>query len=134
MEPVWNSRHDSGIGVIDQQHHELFGMVEQLRQLVQEGASRSSMEALLEDLVTCSERHFATEEAYMSKFGYPDLPQHLSEHRSMLTSLYDLRTAFLESQQSLLIMVPTFMEGWLKHHISDDDFGFITYLKAHNLA
>jgi hypothetical protein len=31
-------------------------------------------------------------------------------------------------------MVPTFMEGWLKHHISDGDFGFVSFLKARGLA
>ena len=134
MESVWNARHDSGIGVIDEQHHELFRMVERLRRLVQEGAARNLVEALLEDLVVCSERHFATEEAFMSKFSFPDFDQHVSEHRSMLASLRELRTTLLESQHSLVVMVPTFLEGWLRHHISDGDFGFITFLKAHNLA
>jgi len=30
--------------------------------------------------------------------------------------------------------VPTFLEGWLKHHVSDGDLGFVTFLKARNLA
>lgn len=134
MEFVWNSRHDSGIGVIDEQHHELFQMVERLRRLVQEGATRHRVEGLLADLVACTERHFATEEEFMSKFGYPDFDQHASEHQSMLGSLHELRLSFMESQQSMVMMIPTFLEGWLRHHISDGDSGFITFLKAHNLV
>jgi hemerythrin len=134
MESVWNSRYDTGIRIIDEQHQELFGMVERLRRMIQEGVSRDAVEALLEDLLTCSERHFATEETYMSKFGYPDLPQHVTEHASMITSLHELLARFRESHQAMALMVPTFMEGWLKHHISDGDFGFVTFLKAHNLA
>jgi hemerythrin-like metal-binding protein len=134
MEVTWNSRYDTGIRIIDEQHRELFEIVERLRRMVQEGAAKDVVEALLGDLLACSERHFATEETYMSKFAYPDLPQHVSEHTSMLTSLRELLVKFQESHQSMALMVPTFMEGWLKHHISDGDFGFVTFLKAHNLA
>ncbi len=134
MEVTWNSRYDTGIQIIDEQHRELFEIVERLRRMIQECAARDVVEALLGDLLACSERHFATEETYMSKFAYPDLPQHVSEHASMLTSLRELLAKFQESHQSMALMVPTFMEGWLKHHISDGDFGFVTFLKAHNLA
>jgi hypothetical protein len=34
----------------------------------------------------------------------------------------------------MAMMVPTFMEGWLKHHISDGDFGFVSFMKARNLV
>lgn len=134
MEAAWNSRYDTGIQIIDEQHQELFRIVDRLRRLVQDGADRPLVEALLEDLVSCSERHFATEETFMGRFGYPDLTQHVSEHASMLTSLHELLVKFQESHQAMALMVPTFMDGWLKHHISDGDFGFVTFLKARNLA
>ena len=134
MDVAWNSRYDTGIGLIDEQHRELFAVVDRLRRSVQGGVNREVVESLLEDLVACSERHFATEETFMEKFAYPDLTQHVSEHASMLTSLHELLTRFQESHQTMALMVPTFMEGWLKHHISDGDFGFVTYLKARNLA
>jgi len=130
----WNNRYDTGIHVIDEQHRELFRIVGRLRQSVHEGMDRGAVESMLEDLVACSEQHFTTEETYMSKFGYPDLTQHVSEHASMLTSLHELRAKFRESHHSMALMVPTFIEGWLKHHISDGDFGFVTFLKARNLA
>ena len=134
MEIAWHARHNTGIHVIDEQHQELFRIVERLRRMVQEGAERSVVQALLEDLVACCEQHFAAEEACMGKFGYPDLTQHVSEHASMLTSLHELLARFEESHQAMALMVPTFMEGWLRHHISDGDFGFVTFLKARNLA
>ena len=116
MEVVWNTRYDTGIKLIDEQHQELFRIVDRLRRMVQEGADRTAVESLLQDLVACSERHFATEETYMGRFAYPDLPQHMSEHATMLTSLHELLAKFQESHQAMALMVPTFMEGWLRHH------------------
>jgi hemerythrin len=134
MEVAWNSRYDTGLRVIDDQHRELFAVVGRFRRLAQTGAARSEVETLLGELVACSERHFATEEAIMSQFAYPDLSQHVSEHITMLASLRELLVGFRESQQSTALLVPALMEGWLKHHVSDGDFGFVTFLKAHNLA
>ena len=134
MDAAWNTRYDTGIKLIDEQHRELFQIVDRLRRSVQEGTDRPAVDALLQELVACSERHFATEETYMERFAYPDLTQHVAEHASMLTSLHELLAKFRESHQAMALMVPTFMEGWLKHHISDGDFGFVTFLKARNLA
>lgn len=134
MELTWHSRYNTGIQIIDEQHQELFATVDRLRGSVQDGGDRDAIEGLLAALVQHSERHFATEESFMARYGYPDLPQHMAEHASMLTSLHELLGKFRESHHTLALMVPTFMEGWLKHHISDGDFGFVTFLKSRNLA
>lgn len=134
MDVAWNPRYNTGIQIIDEQHQALFQAVEQLRGCVRNGASGAEIEKLLAELVQHSERHFATEESFMQRYGYPDLTQHVAEHASMLTSLQELMEKFRENHQSLVVMVPTFMEGWLKHHISDGDFGFVTFLKSRNLA
>ena len=134
MDVVWNTRYNTGIQIIDEQHQELFATVDSLRNSIQSGAEQGEVERLLAALVSHSERHFATEESFMARYGYPDLTQHMSEHASMLTSLHELLDKFRESPHALALMVPTFMEGWLKHHISDGDLGFVTFLKSRNLA
>lgn len=134
MDAVWNTRYNTGIQVIDEQHQVIFATVERLRHTVQANGAREDIQGLLADLVRVSEHHFATEEAFMAKYAYPDLTQHVAEHASMLTSLHELLSKFQESHHALALMVPTFMEGWLKHHISDGDFGFVTFLKSRNLA
>jgi hemerythrin-like metal-binding protein len=134
MEAVWQARYNTGIRLIDEQHQELFGLMERLRTSVTAGGDRAGVVTLIDELVQCSERHFVAEEAIMAKAGYPDLAHHVSEHASMLASLKELQIRFQESHHSLALMVPTFMEGWFKHHISDGDFGFVTFLKSRGLA
>ena len=135
MDVAWNTRYSTGIQLIDEQHKELFSIVNELRRSTQqEVVDREVIEKHLETLLELSARHFVTEEAFMAQYGYPDLTQHVAEHASMLASLRELQTKFLESHHTMALMVPTFMEGWLKHHISDGDFGFVTFLKARGLA
>ncbi len=134
MEATWNPKYSTGIGLIDDQHRTLFATVAQLRVLIQENGDREAIGHLLELLLTTAREHFETEEDFMSRYGYPDLAQHVAEHASMLMGLQDLKAKFEESHQSMAMMVPTFMEGWLRHHISDGDFGFVTFLKARSLV
>ncbi|GLH71188.1 hemerythrin [Geothrix rubra] len=134
MDVVWSTRYNTGIQLIDEQHKELFSTVNELRTSVQAGADRQVIEHLLDSLLRASARHFASEERFMGEHGYPDLAQHVAEHAAMLTSLKELQAKFLESHHSMAMMVPTFMEGWFKHHISDGDFGFVTFLKARGLV
>ncbi len=134
MEAVWSTRYHTGIQLIDEQHKELFSTVNELRRAVQTGADRQVIAHLLASLLEASARHFSSEESFMAEHGYPDLAQHVAEHVAMLTSLKELQSKFLESHQSMAMMVPTFMEGWFKHHISDGDFGFVTFLKARGLV
>jgi hemerythrin len=134
MEVVWNPRHDTGIQLIDEQHQELFRLVECLRVRLQGEAERDEIEALLEALIASSGHHFATEETFMAQFGYPDFEPHVAEHASMLASLKELLAEFQEHRRAMIQMLPIFMEGWLRHHLSDGDFGFVTFLKSRNLA
>ena len=134
MDTAWDSRYSTGIQIIDDQHQELFHIVEDLRRMTASGVDRILVEALLERLVLCAERHFATEESIMREEGYPDLMTHVAEHVSMIFDLNNLLAKSRGSHQSLVLFVTTFMDGWLRHHISDGDFGFVTYLKSKKLA
>jgi len=134
MEFAWNERYDTGIRIIDEQHRKLFRLVNDLRRMVQDGTDRAEVADLLEQLVVFTELHFATEENLMGQYDFPDLSAHAAEHASMLTSLRELLAKFQESHQTMAMLVPTFMEGWLRHHISDGDFGFKTFLLARNLV
>lgn len=134
MEFTWNERYDTGIPVIDEQHRELFRLVQDLRRMVQDGTERTQVADLLEHLVVLTERHFVTEETLMGQYDYPDLAGHISEHAAMLSNLRELLAKFHDSHQTMAMLVPTFMEGWLRHHISDGDFGFKSFLRARNLV
>lgn len=131
---AWSPDYNSGIQLIDEQHQEICRHMDCLRQLVQAGADQPELEAGLLELLELSRRHFSTEEAQMARVGYPDLAAHAAKHLSMIASLEQLAATFREGRQSMALMMPTFLEGWLRHHMSDMDYGFVTYLKSRNLA
>jgi hemerythrin len=71
----------TGIQEIDEQHETLFNILEKLQGVVEGGDNWSVVYFALSELVQFARSHFVLEEALMRLHGYPDLEQHIAEHR-----------------------------------------------------
>ncbi|MCE1228257.1 MAG: bacteriohemerythrin [Firmicutes bacterium] len=125
----WHPRYSIGIKVIDDQHQEIFLALSRLRNAVNMGGEGESVHELLEYFDLLTKRHFKTEEDFMRLHGYPDYEAHAEEHRQARLNLEDIQQRYRENDQALVSMVTTFVNGWMKHHISEGDFKYAAFLK-----
>ncbi len=121
----WQDRFSIGVDVIDQAHHRLFLIVQKIMDLYVERH---------EDKFACIEgikyfkayalKHFAEEEAYMRKIGYPGYQAHKKIHdRMRWETLPELERLLYDSNFSTE-MVQRFIgvcTGWLTGHILIED-------------
>ncbi len=131
---VWKTQYETGIPIIDEQHKRLFGALDQVQGAVLDGSTRAEIRGLLQALVADTREHFQTEEAIMAHHGFPDLLTHIREHELLMEKLDELGQRFEESHDSMALLVPTFMGGWLRHHISEGDFRYAQYMKSGQVA
>jgi hemerythrin len=89
---VWNSRFETGIGIIDTQHKALFAAVNKLADSFKSGTSKTEVKACLDFLVKYTVDHFSTEEKIMRDMGYPKLTSHVVEHTQLVEKAKDLQT------------------------------------------
>ena len=129
MDTLWEARYDTGIDLIDTQHRDLVAAVNRLRRSVLERCGRVDIERQVHQVVALAEEHIASEESLMAEEGYPDLGPHTVEHASMMDRLYELETRLREGNDAVAMMVTTFVDGWLKHHVSEGDLGFVAFLE-----
>ena len=127
---VWKSQYETGIPIIDEQHRRLFEALDQVQEAVAQGSSRDELQDLVQALLAATREHFRTEEVIMAHHGFPDLLVHIREHEMLLEKLEDLNQRFQQSQDSMALLVTTFMGGWLRHHISEGDFSYAEYMKS----
>ena len=127
---VWKSQYETGIPIIDEQHRRLFETLDQVQEAVAHGSTKNEIRGFVQALLAATREHFRTEEAIMTRHGFPDLLAHIREHEMMLEKLEDLNQRFEESQDSMALLVTTFMGGWLRHHISEGDFNYAQYIKS----
>ncbi len=131
---IWNSQYETGIPIIDEQHKRLFGTLDRVQESVAQGRAEEEIRGLVQTLMTDTREHFRTEEAIMAHHGFPDLLAHIREHEILMEKLEDLSQRYEWSQDSMALMVTTFMGGWLRHHISEGDFLYAQYVKSGKVA
>lgn len=127
----WNSRYETGIGIIDTQHKALFDAVNRLADSFKAGTSKAQVKDSLDFLVKYTVEHFQTEEKHMRDMDYPKLASHLAEHAQLIVKAKDLQ-ARLADGKPVTMDVTIFLADWLKHHINEVDMGYVNFTKEKN--
>ncbi len=129
----WSSNMETGIGVVDEQHRELFRRIDQLLDAMRSGKGRQVVGELLNFLGRYADEHFRTEEGIWSRAGLPDLDQHLRAHEGFRRDFAELAAAYERdpSKLSLTIEVQRRVMEWLREHILRVDKKAAAWVQAH---
>ena len=93
---VWNSTLSVQVDEIDEDHRKLVDLFNILNHAVMEGDAPDYIEAVLEELITCTVWHFRHEERLMLKYGYEGILEHKTEHQELIESAKALQQKFLK--------------------------------------
>lgn len=130
----WNQDYSVGIVELDNHHHKLFEILNDLFTLMAGGAEDEPIIRVIEKLLEYTHYHFDEEEKIMLLMGYPDLEQHRQLHHELIELLTDLYT---EAENGMAIFVATKIANigleWLKSHILAADHKYYNYMKAQGL-
>jgi hemerythrin len=110
---------ETGNGLVDGQHRELFARLSALLDASRDGRGAEEVSRLLGFLGEYVVEHFASEERLMEEAGYPRLERHREEHRAFVGVYDSLRAEFQESGAELPFVVHLShrVTAWLKEHI-----------------
>ncbi|AFZ49013.1 bacteriohemerythrin [Dactylococcopsis salina] len=67
----WSEDYETGFPVIDQQHQQMFALVNQLQEAMLKSADPTLLKQLLNALLKDTIAHFTLEEDLMLEHGYP---------------------------------------------------------------
>ncbi len=115
----WSNRFATGIAEIDDQHQELFRQVNRLLEACSQGTGKALLPEIFDFLGKYAVEHFATEERYMERYGYPELAEHRKVHQEFVRTFLQFRQQ-AEAQGPgvhLVVQVNRVLVDWLKNHI-----------------
>lgn len=136
---LWNSSYETGHALVDNDHKEIFGLVEEVLTssfLTRKEKVQTSLQFLAKYVV----RHFANEENLMAECDYPESDAHKAEHKAFT----DVATALLErfgddgyilgentdeNSLHLSMEINKTVVGWLSKHIMGSDKKLATYYR-----
>ena len=121
---AFSNEYLTGIGLIDDEHRQLFALVNEVHALVCDDMifdKYDEIMRILTELRNYTEMHFHDEEAYMEQINYADLDAQRRAHNAFIEKLVDINFEELESldnnQQEYLQDILDFLAKWLVNHI-----------------
>jgi hemerythrin len=125
---VWNERFSVGVKKLDEQHQELFKMVNDLSENQDSTADSELLLDVLERMSRHAEYHFTTEERIMMEYGYPEYASQVREHTEFKTKTARFCTDAISGKSGLAREVLDYLETWLTNHIQLSDVKFKDFL------
>jgi hemerythrin-like metal-binding protein len=125
---TWDKTLSVGVPEIDDDHRKLVELFNMLNRSVAEGEPKAYVEAVMEELISCTVWHFRHEERLMLKYGYQGLSEHRSEHEDLIASAKALQQQLLEAGSDVSSEDIEFLEHWLTGHILGTDMDLGSYL------
>ncbi len=126
----WNSRFSLGLEKIDEEHQELFRILNSLVSAIEHYHEKEELGSIFEALIRYADVHFSHEEAFLESVSYPELDKHRKEHESFLKITEDYRNRYMDGEIALSLRILDFLVTWLKNHILGSDMKYSDYIKA----
>ncbi len=120
------AKYGINVPAMDHEHEILIGHMNAVHSLYLAGASPTEVGAALEKLAAYTRKHFADEEAYMERIGFPELRVHAGIHKQLLARISAFAAEFARTS-TLSDEFFSFLKMWLKAHICGIDVKYVAH-------
>ncbi|NNE83421.1 MAG: hemerythrin family protein [Alphaproteobacteria bacterium] len=121
----WTHKMSVGVPELDNDHKGLLAVINQLEAHGADEAGQVAVRRSLNWLLRYAQTHFAREQAVLTQCKYPQLSEHIDEHRDFVNWMKETIAAFDESPARATAETRddliTYLENWWRHHILVED-------------
>jgi hemerythrin len=127
----WNSSLETGVELIDEQHHELFARIDQLEVAIYNGTASRELKGIFEYLKSYIIEHLEAEEKILSDCNYPDFERHFEEHEKFRKLISEMSASYKEKggDNYLAIDVDKQLRKWWENHIMKMDMSYAPFVR-----
>jgi len=131
---TWNDSYSVNIKEIDRQHMKLVQIINDLNDAMREGKTNDVLGKLIRELVSYTKTHFATEERYFDRYGYPDMNAHKLQHAAFVEKIAAFSDDFESGRLGVSIEIMKFLQDWLLKHIKGTDMKYVPFLTGKGMS
>jgi hemerythrin len=124
----WHDQYLIGNTVIDDEHKELFRLINDFHSKWTENRDKQAIKEVLNNLIQYCQTHFSDEEAIMAREGYVVLESHRKYHEKLVEDIFKLNQELVEKHTMLEHDLNKFLKHWLVDHIVHCDYDFRDFL------
>jgi hemerythrin len=124
----WDDSLDVDVEEINDDHRKLVNLFNILSRAVEEGDSIDYVDAVLEELITCTIWHFRHEERLMVRHQYDGMELHKAEHHDLIEGVRAMQQMLREENRLPTSEDFEYLADWLTNHIAGQDMRLGFYL------
>ncbi|MDR1100702.1 MAG: bacteriohemerythrin [Treponema sp.] len=126
----WDDRYTVGVQMIDEQHKELFNMINNFYPgcLKEDEKANIHFKLMVYGFINYSKYHFATEEQFLERLKYPDSLAHKRQHDEFIRVLLERMDKIELGQPVSFKHFTRYIRDWLVTHITLIDKKYATYI------
>jgi hemerythrin len=125
---AWTEALSCGDQQIDVDHQYLLSIASRLGRGRPAGAEKAMDEAVIEELISFTRKHFDREETLMRKLAYPGFDEHRFEHELMLSRVGIFQRRFIDGDVLAMSELRHFLRRWLRRHIMTVDLQLARFI------
>lgn len=126
---IWDARYSVGHPLLDDQHKKLLQLCQlAAASLAKPGRGKEEFHRILGDLAEFAREHFATEEALLKAWGYPERDAHIREHRDYEERLMQILILAADGTTGIADLY-SYVITWWTEHVLKTDFQYAPYLQ-----
>ncbi|NNM67367.1 MAG: bacteriohemerythrin [Spirochaetales bacterium] len=130
----WGPDLQFGLEKIDQQHHQLVDLINELHKAVMLGKSKDEIGKIVKGLADYTVYHFTDEEKAFQNTPYPYKDQHVAIHKKFVNQVVDLQSQLAAGKTVLGSDTLVFLKDWLVNHIQGTDRIYVEHVLRANLS
>jgi hemerythrin-like metal-binding protein len=116
----WLPEYSIGNKVIDEQHKELFSLINDFFK----NDKQESVKKIFNKLAKYIEIHFKAEEALLAEIDYPNIKAHIAKHKALTNKFEAIKHRLDEYNDEEHHKIAMFLYNWLSKHILQEDMDY----------
>ena len=117
----WKDEYRVGIAQIDEQHKNLFDLVNRLYSAFSAKKTENDLDDVFSDLFAYTIKHFTEEEALLEQSNYENLKDHKQKHNEFIDKLKVFHRDAGTKKLAITYQLMSLTRSWLLDHIMYED-------------
>ena len=130
----WNDSFLNGVESFDEHHKHMVYLLNLSYDAFVQGAPVKTCGVIFDELFDYASYHFASEKFWMLEHSYPEIEQHLEEHKFFVHRLKEIQQDFRQGNTSVPLDIVIFLKNWLLDHIVKSDAGYANFIASQKNA
>ncbi|MBI3443966.1 MAG: hemerythrin family protein [Magnetospirillum sp.] len=127
----WQTRYETGITDIDDDHRRLVALINDLDSALAQDGDMGLVGRVIDALVEYADYHFSREEALMAEAGFDDLAGHVESHADFGQFLGAMvGGCILNPSRETAARIIDYLQEWLVDHILVEDMKYVPLVRG----